>query len=146
MLLGLLAAAMLATLIQLHALRAKRSQAFEFAADGVIHLRCWTVVETVVAVCDRTPTRLALPAPIRRPEPLRFVGEMRMTPDRRHAPTPAEPRPIVHAEVNRFRRFRAAFPGDLMLDILPAEAAWPAHSRPPPRMARPVAASAMALH
>ena len=148
MLLGLLAAAMLATLLQLHALRARRPAAFEFASDGVIHLRCWTVVESMAAVCDRTPTRLALPAPVRRPEPLRFVGEMRMTPARRRAPEPAMPREIVHAGVNRFHRFRGAIviPGDLLLDMLPPEAAWPAHSRPPPRMARPAAASAMALH
>ena len=148
MLLGLLAAAMLATLLQLHALRAKRRPTFEFTGDDVIHLRCWTVVETLVAVPDRAPALLALPAPVRWPEPLRLVGEIRMTPPRRPARTPAKPRAIVHAGVDRFRRFRSAIviPGDLMLDLLPTEAAWPAHSRPPPRMSGPVPSGTMALH
>ena len=80
MLLSLLAAAMLAVLLQLNARRSRRSDPFEFAADGTIHLRCWAVVETsaLAASSARPGPILALPAPARRVEPLRFVGETRM--------------------------------------------------------------------
>ena len=76
MLLGLLAAAMLAVLLQLNAVRSRRSDPFDFADDGTIRLRCWVVVETQPALASRPI--LALPAPRRQAAPLRFVGEMQM--------------------------------------------------------------------
>ncbi len=76
MLLGLMAAVMLAVLLQLNAQRSSRSDASEFASGGVIELRCWVVVDTPVCVASRPI--LALPAPRRPAEPLRFIGEMQM--------------------------------------------------------------------
>jgi hypothetical protein len=46
MLLGLAVAVLLALMLQLNALRARRAEAFECASDGVIHLKAWVVLET----------------------------------------------------------------------------------------------------
>ena len=151
MLLGLLAAAMLATLLQLHAIRAKRPAAFEFASDGTICMRCWTVVESLPAPADRSwsAAQFALAAPVQRPEPLRFVGRMRMMPARPRPETPVRRRRIVYAGANRFHGFGEMprmIPRDFLLDVLPPDAAWPAHSRPPPPLERASRAPAFSLH
>ena len=146
MLLGLVAAAILATLLQLIALRAKRAEAFELAANGIIHMRCWVVVETPAAASVaslRAAALLALPAPARRPEPLRFVGEMRMMPQRAPVRRPAPVRPMVYASVKRFRYVEA---GRFVLDDMlayapPPEAAWSLRSRAPPPVRRTPAAA-----
>ena len=80
MLLALLAAVMLAVLLQLNARRSSRSEGYVVAADEVIHLRAWVVIEVPVRLAAHPI--LALPAPARvqapKPRPLTFVGEMRM--------------------------------------------------------------------
>ena len=97
MLLGLLAAVMLATLLQLNALRSRRAEAFAFAADGTIDLRCWTVVEASATVgCSafetlRAAPVLMLPPPARRAQPLRFVGTARMLAHRLERPRHVRP-------------------------------------------------------
>ncbi len=150
MLLGLIAAAVLATLLQLHALRARRSEACAFGSDGVIHMRCWTVVETSTAApaFAWTAPLLALPAPARRRTPLQFVGEMRMMPARAPARRFARTRPMVHVSVNRSwpREGGVVIPADVLIRILPSEPAWPPHSRAPPGLARGAPARALALH
>ena len=148
MLLGLLAAALLATLLQLNALRARRSEAYACSSDGVIHMRCWTVVETHAAPAFAwTAPLLALAAPVRRPAPLQFVGEMRMM-AARPARTPSRVRPMVHAGVNRSwpREGDIVIPADVLIRMLPSEPAWPAHSRAPPVFARAGPAPAASLH
>ncbi len=144
MLLGLVAAAILATLLQLIALRAKRAEAFEFAVDGTIHLRCWVVVEAPVASL-RSATLLALPAPVRRPEPLRFVGEMRMMPPRAPSrrPAPAPLRPMVYASVKRYRYAEAGVfvLNDMLAYAAPPNPAWSPHSRASPPFRRTPAAA-----
>ena len=45
MLLGLAVAVLLALMLQLNALRARRTPAFECAHDGIIHLKAWIVLE-----------------------------------------------------------------------------------------------------
>ncbi len=148
MLLGLLAAALLATLLQLNALRARRAETYAFGSDGVIHMRCWTVVETPIAPSFAwTAPLLALPAPYRRAAPLQFVGEMRMMPAR-PVRTPARVRRMVHAGVNRFppREGGIVIPADALIRMLPSEPAWPAHSRAPPSFARAGPAPAVWIH
>ena len=108
MLLGLLAAVMLAVLLQLNAQRSRRSDPFEFTADGVINLRCWVVAETCVQVASRPI--LALPAPRRQAQPLSFVGEMRMM--RR----PAARRPLVRTPPDAI-----IIPHDILQAIVAAE-------------------------
>ena len=110
MLLGLVAAVMLAVLLQLNAQRSSRSAGSEFAVDGTIDLRCWVVVETRAAVAIRPDAILALPAPRRPADPLRFVGEMRML--RR----PAAPRPVVKTPPDVI-----IIPGDILHAVMAAE-------------------------
>ena len=108
MLLGLVAAVMLAVLLQLNAQRSVRSDPFEFAADGVIHLRCWVVVETPACVASRPI--LALPAPRRQAKPLSFVGEMRML------NRPPARRPMVRIPPDAI-----ILPGDILHAVMAAE-------------------------
>ena len=119
MLLGLVAAAILATLLQLIALRAKRAEAFELAANGVIHMRCWVVVETPAAASVaslRAAALLALPAPVR---------------------------PMVYASVERFRYAKAGgfVLDDMLAYVAPPEAPWSLRSRAPPPVRRTPAAA-----
>ena len=134
MLLGLLAAVMLAVLLQLNAGRSRRSDPFDFAADGTIDLRCWVVVETPIRVTCRPI--LALPAPRRLAEPLRFVGERRML--RR---LPAR-RPLVRTPPDAI-----IIPGDILPARVVAEEISASHWQSPPGNARaPVFVSTSALH
>jgi hypothetical protein len=108
MLIGLIAAVVLAALLQLNAQRSQRAPAFEFASDGVIHLKAWVVVETAVRIAPQQV--LALPAPRRPAEPLRFVGEMRM-----QRPAPAR-RPEVRMPPDVI-----VIPGDILQALTAAE-------------------------
>ena len=110
MLLGLVAAVMLAVLLQLNARRSSRPDGSEFTADGTIDLRCWVVVETRAAVATRPAAILALPAPRPRVDPLRFVGEMQML--RR----PSAPRPMVKMPPDII-----IIPGDILQAVTAAE-------------------------
>jgi len=111
MLLGLVAALMLAVLLQLNLQRAPRPAAYDVAPDGVIHLRAWVVAETPIQLTARPILALPAPAPApaRRPEPLRFVGEMRML---RRPPvrTPARMPPDV-----------IVIPDDILVALMAAE-------------------------
>ncbi|HEX4095907.1 MAG TPA: hypothetical protein VHX64_04215, partial [Caulobacteraceae bacterium] len=108
MLIGLIAAVLLAVLLQLNAQRSQRAPAFEFTADGVIHLKAWVVIETAVRIAPQPV--LALPAPRRAAEPLRFVGEMRM-----QRPAPAR-RPEVRMPPDVI-----VIPGDILQALTAAE-------------------------
>lgn len=146
MLLGLVAAAMLATLLQLIALRARRAGAFAFGPDGTIHLRCWVVVEAPVATpfaALRATTLLALPAPARWPEPLRFVGEMRMMAPGARARRPAPARAMVYASAERFRSAEARIfiRDDALMYAAPRQPGWDPHCRAPPPFRRTPAAA-----
>ena len=78
MLFGLLVAIGLAVLLQLNAQRRVRAGDVGFAADGVINLRAWVVVEEPIRLAARPILALPAPTPVQRPEPLTFVGEMRL--------------------------------------------------------------------
>ena len=132
MLLGLLAAVMLAVLLQLNAERSRRSDPFDFAADGTIHLHCWVVVETQAAVASRPI--LALPAPRRQAAPLIFVGETQML-RRRSAIRPPVRDPIV-------------IPDDILHAVVDAEQISASIWQSPPGVSasRPGASMAATLH
>jgi hypothetical protein len=124
MLLGLLAAVMLAVLLQLNAQRWRREDPFVFTADGTIHLRCWVVIETpALGACVRSGLAPALPAPARPARPLRFVGEARMLrrPPTRRPPVRTPPAGIV-------------IPGDVLQALRAAEEISAAIWRSPPGM------------
>ena len=140
MLLGLMAAALLATLLQLHALRARRTPAYDCGGDGVIHLRCWTVVETAPIACLATARMLALPAPAPRPQPLTFVGDVLMLRPPARVRPPRRARPTIHAAAERARPSNVTLPPDVLIRVFPAEPAWPPHSRAPPGYVRAVPA------
>lgn len=144
MLLGLVAAAVLATLLQLLALRAKRAGAFECAADGVINLRCWVVVEAPATIAARPAP--ALPAPGPRPEAMRFAGEMRMLRPRRSRRPVVQTPAMVHASVKELRaRDVIVIPAGLLEDVLGSAAAWSPPSQAPPPF-RNVPMASVALH
>ena len=69
MLFGLLVAIGLAVLLQLNAQRRVRAGDVEFAADGVINLRAWVVVEEPIRLAARPILALPAPTPVRRPGP-----------------------------------------------------------------------------
>lgn len=132
MLLGLLAAVILAVLLQLNAQRLQRAPAFDFAADGVIHLKAWVVIETPTRIAAQQ--LLALPAPRRPAEPLKFVGEMRM---QRRAPA-LRPEARTPPDV-------IVIPGEILEALTAAEEIGAAIWRSPPGWFRATAPPAM-LH
>jgi hypothetical protein len=89
MLLGLAVAVLLALMLQLNALRARRAQAFECAPDGVIHLKAWVVLE---AAADAAPRVVALAARQVLMLPSRIAGALR-----RRLPKPRYWRPVDRA-------------------------------------------------
>ena len=125
MLLGLLAAVMLAVLLQLNARRSQRTDGVGFACDGIIHLRCWVVVEAPACVASRPASILALAAPRRQPEPLRFVGEMRML------MRPPAPKPAVRTPQDVI-----IIPGKILQAIIAAEEIGASIWQSPPSLGR----------
>jgi hypothetical protein len=134
MLLGLVAAVVLAVLLQLGAGRSRRPAAFEFAADGIIDLRCWVVLETPARLASSS--MLALPSP-RRPArpPLKLVGEMRML-----ARRPAR-RPLVRTPPDVI-----VVPDDILAAVAAARKISASIWQSPPGQGRAAVPAAVTLH
>jgi len=133
MLLGLLAAVMLAVLLQLNAGRRQRRAAFEFASEGIIDLRCWVVLEAPDQLAS-SPV-LALPSPRRPAAPLRLVGEMRMLPRR-----PAR-RPLVRTPPDVI-----VVPGDIIVAVAVARKISASIWQSPPGQGRAAVPAAVTMH
>ena len=135
MLLGLLVAIGLAVLLQLNAQRRARADDFAFAEGGVINLRAWVVVEEPTRLTARPILALPAPTPVRRPEPLIFVGEMRLLRG------PPSRRPLV-----RIPPGAIIIPGDILPALIAAEQINASIWQSPPGRGRVTAKVAATLH
>ena len=134
MLLGLLAAIILAVLLQLNAQRRVRAGDFDFAEGGVINLRAWVVVEDPIRLAARPILALPAPAPARRPAPLVFVGEIRLLRG------PSARRPLVRIPPDAI-----VIPDDILPALIAAEQVNASIWRSPPGRNR-IVPTAATLH